>query len=262
MKKKSLCLSLCLALLLSMLSPSALALSADPSPTATATVSYAAEGNTVDVCISLAHNPGIITMILEVGYDASALTLVKVTDAGVLGTAMHTDNLLLDPYQLTWNNGTAPSDFTSVGQIAVLTFAVKATAKDGTYPITLASSGTLNYDLDEVPFTTIGCSVRIKGGAPVSDEEHHYDFSGKCTVCGHSCPVSCDAAAAVVTLSSTPDAAKCIWIAAYRDGQLLSIIPGAKGTNPLAVLQADEIRVFYLGTDLCPVSEMHRLYSE
>lgn len=118
-------------------------------------------GGTVDVEVELKNNPGIITMILQLGYDANTMTLTKVTDAGVLGAAMHTNNLNLNPYQLTWNNGTAPSDFVPNGKIVTLTFKIAADAKEGSYPITLSCNSTMNYALENVEFTTMNGTVTV-----------------------------------------------------------------------------------------------------
>lgn len=123
-------------------------------------------GDTVSITIALENNPGIITMILEVGYDTSVMTLTGVTDGGILGTAMHTDKLTMDPYQLTWNNGTAPSNFTAVGDLVTLTFTIAEDAPEGSYDITLSCSDALNYDMDEVRFLTMGSTLTVTNVLP------------------------------------------------------------------------------------------------
>lgn len=150
---------MCLAIFVSMLAQS----SASTVPTATVIVGMPSAQNTVDVEISLSNNPGIITMILEVNYNPDVMTLIKVTDAGVLGTAMHTDNLSLHPYQLTWNNGTAPTDFKSNGKIVTLTFQITNGSTEGSYPVTLKASGTMNYNLNDISFVTVSDNLVLGG---------------------------------------------------------------------------------------------------
>ena len=77
-------------------------------------------GETVDVVVSMEKNPGIVTLLLKLGYDTDVMTLTAVNDAGILGKAVHTDNLNMNPYQLTWDNGTSTTNFTSVGDLATL----------------------------------------------------------------------------------------------------------------------------------------------
>ena len=46
----------------------------------------AVPGDTVDVNISLSNNPGIVSATIKVYFDSSVLTLLNVSDAGVLGS--------------------------------------------------------------------------------------------------------------------------------------------------------------------------------
>lgn len=110
--------------------------------------SYAVAGKTVEVSISLKNNPGIVSATLQVGYDSDVLTLVKVTDAGLLGTTAHKPELA-NPYTLVWVNDTATSNFTSDGTIVTLTFEVAEDAALGKYPITVSYDYD-NYDVYNV----------------------------------------------------------------------------------------------------------------
>ena len=100
-------------------------------------------GSAIDVPILLKDNPGIISMMLHVGYDGSVLTLSGVTDAGKLGTAYHNTDYSLNPYILSWADDTATEDNTYNGEIVVLHFQIKEGAAEGSYPITIS------YDEDE-----------------------------------------------------------------------------------------------------------------
>jgi len=105
----------------------------------------AAAGQTVEVDVSLANNPGIVAATLQVKYDTEVLTLTEVKDLGNLGTAMHKQELE-SPYTLSWANGTVEENFTYNGAVATLVFEVAADAAFGDYSIEI----TYDYDNDDI----------------------------------------------------------------------------------------------------------------
>jgi len=73
--------------------------------------------------------------------------------------------------------------------------------------------------------------------------------------------VSYDAVTGTVTLHSLPEDTEFVFIAAYEDGKMISIIPGMLGSNnkvPSAA-DADEIKVFYLGSGHNPVADDYKI---
>ena len=115
----------------------------------------AGEEKNIEITISLANNPGIISMLLTVEFG-EGLSLKQVNDAGVLGSTMH--NLSLEsPYCLSWENDTATADYTSNGTIATLVFDYTGD-KSGKYttPITVSYNPDdyeiYNKDLEPVNF--------------------------------------------------------------------------------------------------------------
>ena len=122
-------------------------------------------GETVDVTVSLENNPGIISMLLSVAYDRSAMTLKEVKDAGILGESLHSDNLGANPYVLFWSNGTAKSDIMSNGTIATMTFEILENAVTGDYPIKVSydkgKDGIFNFDMDSVDFAIENGSIAV-----------------------------------------------------------------------------------------------------
>lgn len=142
---------------------------ADDIPTSGGTIFVAQvvakAGDEVEVPITISNNPGIIGMGLTVDYDA-ALSLVNVTDGGLLGSAMHGSNFSKKPYYLNWANDTATEDYTSNGVIATLTFKVAEGAGDGVYPITISYDNDdfeiFNYEAETVEFSIQNGSVEIK----------------------------------------------------------------------------------------------------
>ena len=138
-------------------------------PTLSVESANAYAGDTVDVKIEISNNPGIIGMGLNVDYD-SDLTLIKVTDEGILGTAMHSDVYSMNPYYLNWANDTVDKDFTNNGAIATLTFAVAENAVPGLHKVEISYSNDdfeiFNYNAETVEFSI------INGGIKISDKEN------------------------------------------------------------------------------------------
>ena len=122
-------------------------------------------GNEVNVSISVANNPGIAGMALTVNYDR-ALTLVSVSDGGILGSSLHTSNYSLNPYYLSWANDTATENFTANGVIATLTFKIAENAAEGTYPVSVSYNNSnfdiFNVNAETVEFKTAAGGVTIK----------------------------------------------------------------------------------------------------
>ncbi len=118
-------------------------------------------GNTVDVKINVANNPGIVFAKFNVTFG-DELTLTNVTDGGLLGNANHSNNKV-SPYILYWNNGTATSDFTGNGTIATLTFEIAEDTEDGIYPVTISevSSSTFNFEDETVYFAVKNGNVTV-----------------------------------------------------------------------------------------------------
>ena len=110
-------------------------------------------GSTVDISINIVNNPGIVSAKMQINYDTNALTLKKVTDAGILGSTAHSP-ALTSPYTLYWNNGSARENYTVNGQIATLTFEINSNAIKGIYPISIdfTDDDILDVDMNSVSF--------------------------------------------------------------------------------------------------------------
>lgn len=126
----------------------------------------AVKGNTVEVSVKLENNPGIASMTLRVNYDTSAMKLLSVTDAGKLGTSVHSDNYT-SPYTLCWANDTATENLTENGTVVTLKFEILDNTKSGNYPISVSYNYD-NYDIyntnvEKIKFET------VNGGVTVAD---------------------------------------------------------------------------------------------
>ena len=165
MKRRISTIFLTIALLLTLTST---ALAAESTPTVQLFGGTALAGDTTSVTISLANNPGIISLRLSVSYDTSVMTLIGIEDKGCFQSVTFADDaekMTSSPYVILWHSATAAQPNTTNGVIATLKFSVKADAADGTYPVGVScqTGDILDFDLKNVAFTMKNAAVTVQG---------------------------------------------------------------------------------------------------
>ena len=165
MKKRISAIFLTTALLLTLTST---AMAVESTPTITVSDATALAGETVSVSISLANNPGIISLRLSVSYDTSVMTLTDIEDKDCFQNVTFADDagkMASSPYIILWNSATSAQPCTANGVIATLKFVVKADAADGTYPVSVSyqAGDILDFDLRSVAFATKNGTVTVQG---------------------------------------------------------------------------------------------------
>lgn len=164
MKKLFTILLACILLLLTM-----------PCAFAAGTVQIAADdvtasaGETFQMKISLKSNPGIISMLIKVKYDKSALTLKKAENGSVFPASCATFGRSYDasPYTVLWNDALSTTNNKKTGTLVTLTFQVSqnVSVSKTTVQLLVDQGNVFDTDIHEVPFTVKDGVVTIKGAS-------------------------------------------------------------------------------------------------
>ena len=131
----------------------------------------AQKGQEVTVQVRLANNPGIISLRLNIGYDAAVLTLknaaVKDLSAASFGPLEN------DPFILSWSDA-IHGDMTDNCVVAELTFLVNPDAADGDTSITISydPEDVYNSQWEDIPFTCVNSTITIVSSIP-GDIDHN-----------------------------------------------------------------------------------------
>ena len=135
-------------------------------------------GDTIEVPVVIANNPGVVAVRLMIKYDDSVLTLKSVEDEGLLPGAVHSPTYEKNPYTLYWINGTAPENFMVNGTLATLTFEIEKDAKPGTTTLTVEQDNR-DFDLKKVVFDVSDTKVTILDAEqnPTQPSEHETETS-------------------------------------------------------------------------------------
>ncbi|MBQ3866369.1 MAG: hypothetical protein II776_05655 [Clostridia bacterium] len=123
-------------------------------------------GDTVDLALTAANNPGIISLQLTVKYDDTKLRLLSVTDGGILGREIHHQESMTSPYVLSWENYVAEENFTADGTLCTLRFQVIGGEAGEEIPVKLSAGeyGAMNFRLVDVGRTLTDGRVTVLEG--------------------------------------------------------------------------------------------------
>ena len=144
-------------------------------------------GDTVQVTVDLAQNPGLIGMQLGLVYNADALTLTDVQTAGMFttGECMPGHNLAAQPYGVVWFDALTLENHTETGNILIFTFTVNETAQPGeiSFGLTYDPESTFNFAEQDVPLQVTGAQVTVVRHLPGdSDSDGELDLADVATL--------------------------------------------------------------------------------
>ena len=129
-------------------------------------------GDTVDVAVTIADNPGMDVMKLKFSYDTAALTL-KDIELGSVMTGTFTKNLAKAVALL---EAAGTTNATGNGTLVTLKFEVKSTAAAGNYTIGFLVSDAVTRDEERVALTTQAGTVSVV--APVTTYTVKFNANG------------------------------------------------------------------------------------
>ncbi len=117
-------------------------------------------GDTVKVTVSTVNNPGIVSLLVKVGYDANVMELQSIEGGAFTGVSFGpTTN---NPIAVNWVDAINPNNTTD-GVVATLTFVIKDDAALGTSAITVTHTAADVYDYEfvDVEFADVNGSVTV-----------------------------------------------------------------------------------------------------
>ena len=117
-------------------------------------------GDTFTVTVNTKNNPGIVSLKVDVGYDADVLELTNIAGQDFVGTSF--GPLTNNPIAINWFDALNPNNTTD-GVVAVLTFKVREDAALGDTAITLSynPNNVYDYDFENVEFATVNGAVSV-----------------------------------------------------------------------------------------------------
>lgn len=156
------CLSLAICLVFAVFSVNAVA--AETTSITAQNVTGTA-GDTVDVKITLTDNVGFAYLNITIAYDTDNLELVSATDGELFdGIFTASETLMTEPYVISWL--AADGDNTSAnGDIATLTFKIKASAAAGDYDIDITVDQCFNSMLNAVTVNAVDGKITAEGAS-------------------------------------------------------------------------------------------------
>ena len=126
-------------------------------------------GDTVTVDVYMNSNPGLITMKFQVFYSAN-LTLVSVSNSGLLGGWTTPAPTISSPYTLRWADSLSTTNSTATGKLATLTFKINDNAKIGTETVSIIFNESRDAEGAKNSFS--GASANITGIGILRKEGH------------------------------------------------------------------------------------------
>ena len=128
-------------------------------------------GDTVDVAVTIADNPGMDVMKLKFSYDTAALTLKDIELGSVMGIL--TKNL---DKAVALLEAAGTTNATGNGTLVTLKFEVKSTAAAGSYTVGFLTAEAVNRNEESISLTTQSGTVSVT--APVTAYTVSFNANG------------------------------------------------------------------------------------
>ena len=165
MRRKIFALILSVALVITTL-PLCAGIAFAASQTIEVSTATAKPGDSVDLTVSIAGNPGITSIDFSLEYDSSQLELTAKQNGSLLGGTINSQTLDKNPYYCGWINSLQKTNCTENGVLITLTFKVKDGATNGKKAISFTESKITAYnaDIKKVEFSAKDGYIEVTGG--------------------------------------------------------------------------------------------------
>ena len=134
-------------------------------------------GGYVDIYLSIADNPSIISLRASISYDEEALELVSVTDAGLLNGWTAPSSNKTSPYVIRWMDALATSGNSSNGNIAVLRFKILDGVQEGEYTVSVSHVEARNVAGQKITFEGATGTVTVGNDTLIGDVDGDGEIS-------------------------------------------------------------------------------------
>ena len=151
----------CLLTVVLLFSSGLVAASAAGAGTLSATNASGYRGDTVTVDVNLNNNPGLISMKFQVSYSDD-LTLVSVSNSGLLNGWTTPAPTISSPYTLRWADSLATTNNTATGTLVTLTFRIKDNADIGAQTVTITFNESRDAEGGKNNFANISTAITVK----------------------------------------------------------------------------------------------------
>ena len=174
----------CLLTIVLLFSTGLVAVSAAGTGTLSATTTSGYRGDTVTVNVNLNSNPGLISMKFQVSYSSN-LTLVSVSNSGLLNGWTTPAPTISSPYTLRWADSLATTNSTSTGKLVTLTFKIADNATIGTETVSIVFNESRDCNGSKNTFSNTSATITVKCNhsygiwSKANDTQH----SRTCSVC-------------------------------------------------------------------------------
>ncbi|MGN0443691.1 MAG: cohesin domain-containing protein [Acutalibacteraceae bacterium] len=143
------------------------------------TSATALTGKSVTVYVSIASNPGIISLRNTVSYDESVMELTSVSNLRLLNGYTTPSASVSSPYTLRWADSLATVNNTENGRIVALTFSINEDAPVGDYNVTVDHVEARDCGGNKVLFTSATGVITVidvlKGDVDADGEINDWD---------------------------------------------------------------------------------------
>ena len=157
---------------------------AEPAPTYGLGAKTVTVGDEFTMTVSIANNPGIISLRFTVEYDSEKLQLLEASDAELLKGFTTPSPTISSPFTLRWADNLATTNNTANGNIVALKF--KALAVTDATAVSINHAEARNATGKKVTFENVSVNVKVNAKQIACNHGNAENVNGKAATCTDS----------------------------------------------------------------------------